>query len=49
MPDVAIVTDSVADLLPQVVDDFRITVVPLVVRFGTDLYHDGLDLSPDQF
>jgi len=24
-------------------------VVPLVVRFGTDLYRDSLDLSPDQF
>jgi DegV family protein with EDD domain len=49
MPDVAIVTDSVADLPPQVVEEFGITVVPLVVRFGTDLYRDGLDLSPDQF
>ena len=24
-------------------------VVPLIVRFGTDLYRDGIDLSPDQF
>jgi DegV family protein with EDD domain len=46
---VAIVTDSVADLPPQVAEEFEITVVPLVVRFGTDLYRDGLDLSPDQF
>jgi DegV family protein with EDD domain len=49
MPNVAIVTDSVADLPPQVAEEFGITVVPLVVRFGTDLYHDGLDLTPDQF
>jgi DegV family protein with EDD domain len=46
---VAIVTDSVADLSPQVAEEFGITVVPLVVRFGTDLYRDGIDLSPDQF
>jgi DegV family protein with EDD domain len=46
---VAIVTDSVADLPPQVAEEFGITVVPLVVRFGTDLYRDGLDLSPDEF
>jgi DegV family protein with EDD domain len=46
---VAIVTDSVADLPPQIVEELGITVVPLVVRFGTDLYRDGLDLSPDQF
>ena len=49
MPNVAIVTDSVADLPPQVAKEFGITVVPLVVRFGTDLYRDSLDLSPDQF
>ena len=49
MPNVAIVTDSVADLPPQIAEEFGITVVPLVVRFGTDLYRDSLDLSPDQF
>jgi DegV family protein with EDD domain len=49
VPNVAIVTDSVADLPPQVTEEFGITVVPLVVRFGTDLYRDSLDLSPDQF
>jgi DegV family protein with EDD domain len=49
VPNVAIVTDSVSDLPPQVADEFGITVVPLVVRFGTDLYRDSLDLSPDQF
>jgi len=43
------VTDSVSDLPPHVAEEFGITVVPLVVRFGTDLYRDGLDLSPDQF
>jgi len=49
VPNVAIVTDSVADLPPQVAEELGITVVPLVVRFGTDLYRDGLDMSPDQF
>jgi DegV family protein with EDD domain len=49
VPNVAIVTDSVADLPPQVAEEFGITVVPLVVRFDTDLYRDGLDLSPDEF
>lgn len=49
VPDVAIVTDSVADLPPHVAEEFGITVVPLVVRFGTDIYRDGLDLNPDQF
>jgi len=46
---VAIVTDSVADLPPHVAEELGITVVPLVVRFGADVYRDGLDLNPDQF
>ena len=49
MPNVAIVTDSVADLPSEVVEEFGITVVPLVLRFGTDVYRDGLDLGPDEF
>ncbi len=49
VPSVAVVTDSVADLPSQVAEEFGITVVPLVVRFGTDVYRDGLDLSSDQF
>jgi DegV family protein with EDD domain len=49
VPNVAIVTDSISDLPPQVAEEFGITVVPLVVRFGNDLYRDSLDLSPDQF
>jgi len=49
MPDVAIVTDSVSDLPPQVAQQFGITIVPLVLRFGSDLYRDGLEIGPDQF
>jgi len=46
---VAVVTDSVADLPPEAAEEFGITVVPIVVRFGTDLYRDGLDINPDEF
>lgn len=49
MSKVAIVTDSIADLPPHVAEEFEITVIPLIVRFGTNIYRDGLDLSPDQF
>jgi len=44
-----IVTDSVADLPPQVVEELGITVVPLYVRFGTEVYRDGIDLTTDEF
>ena len=46
---VKIVTDSVADLPSQVVKELGITVVPLNVRFGTEVYRDGIDLTAEQF
>jgi DegV family protein with EDD domain len=42
------VTDSAADLPPQTVAELGITVVPLVIRFGADIYLDG-ELSKDEF
>ena len=46
---VRIVTDSVADLPSQVVSELAITIVPLNVRFGTEVYRDGIDLTAEQF
>jgi len=46
---VKIVTDSVADLPPQVVRELGITVVPLVLRFGAETFRDGIDLNAAQF
>lgn len=46
---VKIVTDSVADLSPQVTKELGITVIPINVRFGTELYRDGIDLTVEQF
>ena len=46
---VRIVTDSVADLPPQVVEELGITVIPLNVRFGEEVYRDGIDLTTEQF
>jgi len=46
---VKIVTDSVADLPPQVAKELGITVIPLNVRFGEEVYRDGIDLSAEQF
>lgn len=46
---VRIVTDSVADLPPDLVRELGITVVPLVLRFGEAVYRDGVDMSVDEF
>ncbi len=46
---VKIVTDSVSDLPPEVAKELGITVVPLIVRFGTEVFRDGVDLTTEQF
>jgi len=46
---VRIVTDSVCDLPSEVVKELGITVIPLNVRFGTEVYRNGIDLTTEQF
>jgi len=46
---VAIVTDSAADLPPEVLDEFGIQIVPLRVNFGTRSYLDKTGLKPADF
>jgi len=46
---VKVVTDSVADLPTQVIEELGITVVPLIIRFGEETYRDGIDLTADEF
>jgi DegV family protein with EDD domain len=49
MHKVAVVTDSVADIPPQLAEELDITIVPLILRFGADVYRDSLDISPDEY
>jgi len=46
---VKIVTDSVADLPPKVAEELGISVIPLLIRFGEEVYRDGIDMSNDEF
>ena len=46
---VKLVTDSVADLPPEVVKELEITVIPLNVHFGQETYRDRVDLGSDDF
>ena len=46
---VKIVTDSSVDLSPKLADELGITVVPLYVRFGNEVYRDQIDISADEF
>jgi DegV family protein with EDD domain len=46
---VRIVTDSTADLTPELTRGLGITVVPVYVRFGHESYRDGIDISREEF
>jgi DegV family protein with EDD domain len=46
---VRIVTDSTADLTPEQQQAAGITVVPLNVHFGDQVFRDHMDLSTDEF
>jgi len=46
---VRIVTDSTADIPPDLAAELGITVVPLQVHFGNQSYRDGIDITPDEF
>jgi len=46
---VKIVTDSSADLPTDLAQELGITVVPLYVRFGEEVYRERVDISEDEF
>lgn len=49
MSPVHIVTDSTADLPEHLYERFGIQRVPLKVLIGSDVYQDGIEISPEQF
>jgi DegV family protein with EDD domain len=46
---IKIVTDSTADLSPELINRYGISIVPLSVSFGEQVYLDGIDLTPETF
>ena len=49
MTGIRIVPDSACDLLDETLDELRITMVPLRIRFGTDEFVDRRELSTKDF
>jgi DegV family protein with EDD domain len=46
---IKIVTDSCADIPPQLAKELGITVVPVYLRFGDEVFRDVVDISQDEF
>jgi DegV family protein with EDD domain len=49
MRKIGIVTDSVANLLPEVAAEKKIKVIPLKITLGSKTYLDGVDLTAGEF
>jgi len=46
---IKVVTDSTADIPPQLAAELGITTVPLHVQFGGSSYRDRVDITKDEF
>jgi DegV family protein with EDD domain len=46
---VKIVTDTLSDITGELIDELGITVVPLYVRFGEEIYRDRVDITTEDF
>ncbi len=46
---VALVTDSTADIPPELISQHDITTVPAFVRFGDEEFRDGVDIMTEEF
>jgi DegV family protein with EDD domain len=49
MPQVKIITDSSADLSPEVAARLGITVLPVSIHFGNKTFRDGIDINATEF
>jgi DegV family protein with EDD domain len=46
---IGIVTDSTADLAPELIEEYGIEIIPLTVSMHGKEYRDGVDISVDDF
>lgn len=46
---VKIITDSVADIPPDILKELDISIIPVLVRFGEETFRDGIDITNEQF
>src|SRR5690554_6065984 len=46
---IKILTDSTADLSPELLADYQIERIPLYVHFGEECFRDGVDFTHEEF
>lgn len=46
---VKIMTDSAADIPPDMVKKYGLSLVPTVIRFGDEIYYEGIDIDLEKY
>lgn len=46
---IQVITDSTADIPPEIIKQLNIRIVPIYVRFGNKTYRDGIDINSEEF
>jgi len=46
---VRIMTDSAADITPDLIKKYNLSIVPTVIRFGDEIYYEGIDIDLEQY
>lgn len=49
MSKIKIITDSTAELTPEIIEKYDITVLPLTIRIDNEEYRDGIDIQSKEF
>ena len=49
MAQVKIITDSTAEISPELAESLGITVLPLTIQLGNKSYREGIDLNAKEF
>ena len=49
LPEVAIVTDSACEIPEDMAKELGITIVPILINFGTESYKADVEMSKDEF
>lgn len=46
---IKVITDSTCDISPELAQEFNISMVPIYIYFGEEVYRDGVDITADEF
>jgi len=46
---IALVTDSLSDLIPEIMEKYKVTVVPINIHFGSESFRDRVDITDEEF